>query len=94
VGVIEEHKTCGSDAGRQRVSGLPHDEKDNGHRERAERGRHGTVRDIRNVVGNVGVANVLEEEFALVTDEPASEGEKKLSERRVDIEEVGSLQVV
>ena len=94
VGVIEKHKTGSGDAGGQGVSGLPHNEEDNRNGKRAKGGGHSTVCDIRNVVGDVGIADVLEEELALVTDEPASEGEQKLAERGVDIEEVGSLQVV
>jgi hypothetical protein len=73
---------------------LPHDEEDGGNGKRAERGGHRTVCDVGNVVGNVGVADVLEEEFAFVANNPSCKGEQKLSKRRVDIEEVCSLQVV
>jgi hypothetical protein len=33
-------------------------------------------------------------EMAIVSHEPSHEGKKKLSERRMNIEEVGSLEVV
>ena len=94
MSVIKKHEASSSDASRQRISRLPHDKEDNGYSERTERRRHSTVCDIGNIVGNVGVADVLEKKFALVSDKPASEGEQELSEGRMDIEEVGSLQVV
>jgi hypothetical protein len=94
VGVVEEHETGRSDAGWQRVARLPHDHEDDRNGKGAERGGHGAVCDIWDLVRDVGIANVLEEEVALVSDDPASEGKEELSERRMDIEEVGSLQVV
>jgi hypothetical protein len=33
-------------------------------------------------------------EVSIITNEPADEGEEELAEGRVDIEEVGSLEVV
>jgi hypothetical protein len=70
------------------------DHEHNRHGERAQRGGHGAVCDIGDLVGDVRVADVLEEEVALVTDEPASEGEEELAKGRVNVEEVGALQVV
>jgi hypothetical protein len=46
------------------------------------------------VVGDVGIADVFEEEAAIIANEPAREGEQQLSKRGVNVEEVGSLQVV
>lgn len=94
VCVVQEHQTSSSDAGWQGVTRLPHDHEDNWNCKSAESSGHGTVCDIGNFIGDVRVANVLEQEVALVTDKPTSEGEEKLSERRVDIEEVCALQIV
>lgn len=94
VGVVQEHETGSGDASWQRVSRLPHDHEDDWDGKSTERGGHSTVCDIGDLVGDVRVANVLEQEVALVSDEPAGECEEKFAERRVDIEEVGSLEVV
>ena len=94
MSVVEEQETSGGHTGGQRVSRLPHDQKDGRDGEGAHCSGHGAVRDVRDLVGDVRVANVLEQERAIVTDEPTSEREEELSERRVDVEEVGPLQVV
>jgi hypothetical protein len=94
VGVVEKHETGSGNASWQRIARLPHDEKNDRDGERAQRRGHGAVCDIWDLVGNVRIANVLEEKVALVSNQPSGEGEEKLSERRVDIEEVGALQVV
>lgn len=94
VGVIEEHETGCSNAGWQRVSRLPHDHED-GRDGKSTHGRgHGAVCDVRDLVRDVRVTNVFEEEAAIVSDKPAGEGKEELSEGRVHIEEVGSLEVV
>lgn len=46
------------------------------------------------MVGDVRVADVLEEERSIVAGEPACEGEEELAEGRMDVEEVGTLEVV
>lgn len=94
VGVIEEHEAGCGDAGRERVARLPHDQEDDWDGEGTKRGGHSTVCDIWDLVGNVRIADVLEEKLALVSNKPSSKCEEELSKRRVDVEEVGSLQVV
>jgi hypothetical protein len=42
----------------------------------------------------IGLSNVLELEFPIVANEPAYESEEELAEGRVDIKEVGSLEVI
>lgn len=94
MGVVKEHEPGCCHAGRQRISRLPHDQEDGRDGEGAHSSGHGTVGDVRDLVCDVRVADVLEQEAAIVADEPSGEGKKKLSEGRVDVEEVGSLEVV
>ena len=94
VGVVKKHEARGCHASGEGVTRLPHDEEDGGNGKRAERGGHRTVCDVGNVVGDVGVADVLEKELAFVANNPSCKGEQQLSKRRVDIEEVCTLQVV
>jgi hypothetical protein len=94
VRIVQENQSSGDDAGGQAVARLPHDEVGDGHGAGTKDRRKGSVRDVGNLVRNVGIANVLEVEVAIVSNKPSHEGEEQLSEGRVDIEEVGSLQVV
>lgn len=94
VGVIEEDKTSGKDTSREAVARLPHDEVRNSDSQSTESSGQSSEGHVGNLVRNVGVANVIEVEVAIVTDQPADKSEEKLAERRVDIEEVGSLEVI
>lgn len=94
VGIVKEDETGGKNTGGETVSGLPHDEVGNGNGQSTEDGGQSSEGHVRDLVGNVGVANVLEVEVTIVADQPAHKGEEKLSKGRVDIEEVGSLEVV
>jgi hypothetical protein len=94
VGIVEEQETGGKDTGGEAVTRLPHDEVCNGDGQGTEGSGQSSESHVRDLVRNVGVSNVIEVEVAIVTDEPANKSEKKLAERRVDIEEVGSLEVV
>jgi len=90
----KEEKGCSSDRGRQAVAAFLHDEEHHGHGQRPQHRRHSTKCDIRNPVGDVGISDVVELEVTIVTNEPAHEGEQELAERRVDIEEVRSFQIL
>jgi hypothetical protein len=46
------------------------------------------------MIVDVRIANVLEEERAIVAHEPANTSEEEFTERWMYIEEVGSLEVV
>lgn len=94
VGVVKEDQTSGEQASGKTVARLPHDEVRHGDGEGTEDSRQGTVSHVGDLVGDVGVANVLKVEATIVADQPAHEGEEELAEGRVDIEEVGSLEVV
>jgi hypothetical protein len=94
VGIVEEDEAGSQDTGRQRVARLPHDHEDNRDGQGAHRGRHCAVCNVGHLVCNVRVADVLKQEVAIVTDQPACESEQELAERRVHVEEVGSLEVV
>jgi hypothetical protein len=73
---------------------LPHDPEDNADGQGTHHGRHRSVRDIGDSVGDVRVADVLEEERSIVANQPAGECKEEFAKGRVDIEEVGSLKVV
>lgn len=94
VCIIEKDKTSSQYAGRERVAGFPHDPVDGRDGQRAHCSGHCAVRDIWHLVGNVGVANVFKEKVSIIAYEPASKGEKELAKGRMDVEEVGSLEVV
>ena len=94
VGVVEEHKTGSQNTGRQRVARLPHDHEDGRDGQGPHRGGHCAVCNVGDLVCDVRVANVLKQELAIVADQPACESEQELAERRMHIEEVGSLEVV
>lgn len=94
MGVIEKDESSSENASGQAVARLPHDQIGDGNGKGAENGRHSSVSDVGDLVGNIGVANVLEVKVAIVADQPAHEGEQELAKGRVDIEEVGSLEVV
>ena len=94
VSVVEEDKTGSGHACWQRVTRVPHDQEDDRYSQRTQSRRQSPVRDVRDFVGNVGISNVFEQKFSLVAYKVAHEGEQKLAKRWVDIEEVGSLEVV
>jgi hypothetical protein len=94
VGVIEKDKTSGKDTSREAVARLPHDEVRNSDSQSTESSGQSSEGHVGDLVRNVGVANIVEVEVTIVTDQPADKSEEKLAERRVDIEEVGSLEVV
>jgi hypothetical protein len=94
VGVIEKDKASGKDTSWKAVARLPHDEVRNSDSQSTESSGQSSEGHVRDLVRNVGVANVIEVEVTIVTDQPADKSEEKLAERRVDIEEVGSLEVV
>jgi hypothetical protein len=94
VGIVEEDETGGQNTGGQRVARLPHDHEDDRDGQGAHRSRHCAVCNVGHLVCDVRVANVLKQEVAIVADQPACESEQELAERRVHVEEVGSLEVV
>lgn len=68
VGVVEEDETGSQNTGGQRVARLPHDHEDDRDGQGAHRGRHCAVCHVGHLVCDVRVANVLEQELAIVTD--------------------------
>jgi len=68
VGVIEEDEAGREDAGRERVTRLPHNEEDGRHGECSKERRQSSERHVWYLVLNVGVADVIEEEVAIITD--------------------------
>lgn len=92
--VIKENQTSGSESCGQRVARFPHDPEDGWYGESAHGGGHCSVCDIGDLVGDVRVSDVLKKELAPVSDQPSSEGEKELAKGRMDIEEVGTLEIV
>jgi hypothetical protein len=94
VGIIEEDKTSGEDASGKTVARFPHDKICDRDSQSTKSSGESSVRDIGNFIRNVGVADVLEVEVTIVANEPADKGEQKLAEGRVDVEKVGSLEVV
>lgn len=94
MGIVKKEKTGGEDTGGKTVARLPHDEVCNGDSQGAEGGRQSSESHVGDLIRDVGVTNVIEVEVAIVTDQPADKGEEELAERRVDIEEVGSLEVI
>lgn len=94
VRIVQQDQGRGDYAGRHTVARLPHNEICNRDGQGSQNSRKRTERDVGNLVGNVRVADVFEVEMAVVAHEPTHEGEKQLSERRVDIEKVCSLEIV
>ena len=94
MGVVKQNQSGRQHTGRQRITRLPHDLEHHGHRESTESGGHGTESNIRDLVLNVRIANVLEQEVAIVSDQPAHQSKEEFTERRVNIEEIGALEIV
>lgn len=94
VRVVKENDGGRNNARREAVARLPHDPEDHADGQGTHHSRHRSVRDVRNSVGDVRVANVLEEEGSIIADQPTSECEEELAKGRVNIKEVGSLKVV
>jgi hypothetical protein len=93
-GITEKHKNGSGNGSRQAVATLLHGKEHHRHGHSSKHCGHRAERNIRNAIRNVRVSDVLKLEVTIVANEPAHEGEQELSERRVDIEEVSSLQVL
>ena len=94
VSIVEENETGGNNAGGQAVARFPHNKVDHRDSQGAQKSGHGAEGDVRNPVGDVGVANVFKVEVTIVTNKPAHESKQQLSKRRVDVEEVGPFEIV
>lgn len=94
MGIVEEDETGSNNAGRQAVSRFPHDHVGDGDGQGTEERWQGSEGQVWHLVRNVGIANVLKVKVPIVSNQPADEGEQQLAERRVDVEEVGTLEVV
>lgn len=94
VCIVEQDEPGSQNTGRQGVAGLPHDHKNGRYGQGAHGGRHCAVCNVGHLVGDVAVANVFKQKVAIVSHQPAGEREQELAERRVHVEEVGSLEVV
>lgn len=94
MGVVEEDEAGSDYAGWQAVSRFPHDQVGDRDGQSTEERWQGSEGQVWHLVRDVGIANVLEVEVPIVTDQPAHEGEQQLAEGRVDVEEVCTLKVV
>ena len=92
--VVKEDHGSRNDTGGKAVARFPHNPEDNADRKRSHHCGHRSVCDVRDLVCDVRVADVFEEEGAIVSNEPACECEEELAKGRVNIEEVGALKVV
>lgn len=94
VSVVKEDKTGGNQTSWKAITRLPHDQIDNRDGEGTENGGKRAKGDIRDLVADVGIANVLEVEVAIIADQPAHEGKEKLAKGRVHIKKVCSLEII
>lgn len=94
VSVVEEHQAGCEDASWKRVSTLPHNPEDSADCECSLQCRKRAVSHIGHLVGDVAVANVLEQELSLVSHKPACESEEEFAEWWMNVEEVGAIKVV
>lgn len=76
MGIVKQHKASCNNASGQAVTRLPHDHIDDGDGEGAQKSWHRSEGDIWDLIRDVGVADVLEVEVAIISDCPANEGEK------------------
>lgn len=91
MGIVKQYETGSQHAGRQRISGFPHDEEDHRDGQSPQSGRHCAESDIRNFVIDIGVADVVEQKVAIVANQPPHESEEQFAKWRVHIEEISSL---
>lgn len=94
VSIVKDHQSGSQNTGRQGISRLPHDIKDDRNSQRSKSCGQSAVCEVGDFVRDVGIANVLKGEAAIVADQPAYEGKQQFGEWRMDIEEVGSLEIV
>lgn len=92
--IVKQDEAGCQNAGRQRVARLPHDQEDDRNDQRAQERGQSSEGYIRDIVLDIGIADVVEQKVAIVTNEPADECEQKFGEGRVDVEEVGAVDVV
>lgn len=92
--VIEENESGSNNAGWKRVARLPHNVENGRNGESPNQGWHGSEGNVWDVVVDVRVTDVLKMEMSIVAYEPTHKGEQKLSERRMNIEEVCAFEIV
>lgn len=68
VCVVEEHETSSDNTGGQAVSGLPHDQVGDGDGQGTEKRWQGSKGQVRHLVCDIRVANVLEVEVSIVSN--------------------------
>ncbi len=91
MGIVEQDESCWYNASWYGIPRLPHDQEDCRDSQSPEKGRQSSESDVRHIIGDVGVSNVIKKKVPVVADEPAHKSEKKLPKRRVNIEEICSL---
>jgi hypothetical protein len=94
VGVIEQNQPGGNYASRNAIARFPHDEVRYRYSQGAQNGGESSESHVGHLVIDVGIANVIEVEVAIVADQPTHEGEQKLGKGRVHVEEVGAFEIV
>jgi hypothetical protein len=94
VGVVKENQASGENAGRETIARLPHDEVNNRNGQSTENRGQRPEGDIWNLVGDVRIADVLEMEVTVISNQPSHKGEEELAEWGMDVEEVRPLEVI
>lgn len=92
--IVEEHEHRSTDRGRKTVTTLPHDQEDHWDSHGPLERRNRAEGDIGNVIVDIRVPNVLKLEMPVISHEPPDQSNEELSERGVDVKEVGSLKVL
>lgn len=90
----KQNQSRGNQTRGKAIPTLPHGQEYHRNSEGTHERRHSSEGYIRDLVIDVRVANVVKLEVAIISNEPAHEGEQKFSEWRMDIEKVCSLQVL
>ena len=76
--LTDEDQARGKDSNQPRVARLAHDAVDDGGNRAAEQGRKHAQTDVRHIVLDVAIANVVKLEPAVVADDPTGEREQEL----------------
>ena len=76
--LTDKDEARGKDSNQPRVARLAHDAVDDGGNRAAEQGRKHAQTDVRHIVLDVAIANVVKLEPAVVADDPTGEREQEL----------------
>lgn len=90
----EQNQSRGNQTRGEAIPAFPHGQKHYRNGEGTHECRHSSKGHVWDLVIDIRVANVVKLEVAIISNEPAHEGEQELSEWRMDIEKVCPLQVL